>query len=101
LVINQNLQVMEDQVHHQEMERKKVLVIKENLVLPKKMIQDQLVLQITPSILEENHQKAHQQILIKKVMVLKEKRNLRVEVTGLKTLLLKSTVKKGLKSKFF
>ena len=109
MVINQNLQVMEDQAHHQEMEKRKVLVTKENLVmvtrenqvLPKKMTQNQLALQIILSILEENHQKAHQQILIKKALVLKEKGNLRAEAIDLKHLPLRSTVKKELKFKIF
>jgi len=35
-VINQSHLVLEDQAHHQEMERKKVLVIKENLALLKR-----------------------------------------------------------------
>jgi hypothetical protein len=65
------------------------------------MVQNQLVLQIIPSILEGNFQRILQKILRKKILPLKERRNLRVEVIDQKTLPLKNTVKKGLKPKIF
>jgi len=60
LVINRNHLATADQVHHQEMERKKVLVTKENLVLQKKMTRSQLVSQITQNTLEKKHLKVRQ-----------------------------------------
>ena len=92
---------MEDLDHHQEMERKKVLVIKENLVLLKKMTQNQQVLQIILNILEKKHLKVHQLVEKKKALVLMERRSLKVEVIDLKALPSKNTVKKELKSKTF
>ena len=59
LEINQNLLVKEDQIDHQEMERKKALATKENLVSLKKIIQNQLVLQIIQNTLEKKHLKVH------------------------------------------
>ena len=49
---------MEDQIAHQEMEIKKVLGIKENLVLETN--QNQLVLETIQNILEKKYQKVHQ-----------------------------------------
>ena len=83
------------------MERKKVLALKENQVLQKKIIQNQLVSQTTLSILEENLQKVHPQIQKKKALVQKERKNLRAEIVDLKTLALKNTVKKELNLKIF
>jgi len=99
LEINQNHLVMEDLAHHQEMVRRKVLVIKENLVLLKKMNPNQRVLQIILNILEKKHLKVHQQVEKKKALVLMERRNLKVEVTDLKASPSKNIVKKELKSR--
>ena len=65
------------------------------------MTQNQMVLQIIQSILEENFQKVHLQIQKKKALVLKEEKNLKVEATDLKVLPLKNIAKKELKSKTF
>ena len=62
LKINQNLLAKEDQIDHQEMERKKALAIKENLASLKKMIQDQLALQIIQNTLEKETLKVYQLI---------------------------------------
>ena len=101
LEINQNHLVTEDLIDHQEMERKKVLVIKENLVLLKKMTRNQLVSQITLNTLEKRHLKIHQIEEIIKAQALVERRSLKVEVTDLKALPSKNTVKKELKFKTF
>jgi hypothetical protein len=101
LVINQNNLVMEDQVHHQEMERKKVLVTKENLVLLKKMIQNQQASQTIQNTLARNHLKTLQLKVRKKNLVPMERKNLKVEMIDLKILPLKNTAKKELKSKIF
>jgi len=101
LVINQNHLATVDLAHHQEMEKKKVLATKENLVLLKKTTRNQLVSQITQNILEKKHLKVHQLVGIKKYLVLMEKRSLKVEVTDPKVLPLKNIVKKELKSKIF
>jgi hypothetical protein len=98
LVLREN-QVLE--INHQEMERKKVLVLRENQVLLKKINQSQMVLQIIQSISTENPQKIHLQTQRKKVLVLKERKNLKAEIVGLKTLALKNTVKKELNLKIF
>jgi hypothetical protein len=92
---------MEDLAHHQEMERKKVSVIKENLVLLKKMTRNQQASQIILNILEKKHLKVHQRVEKKKALVLMERRSLKVEVTDPKALPSKNTVKKELKSKTF
>jgi hypothetical protein len=92
-------QVLE--INHQEMERKKVLGLRENQVLLKKINQSQMVLQIIQSISTENPQKIHLQTQRKKVLVLKERKNLKAEIVGLKTLALKNTVKKELNLKIF
>ena len=60
-----------------------------------------MVLQIIQSISTENPQKIHLQTQRKKVLVLKERKNLKVEITDLKTLALKNIVKKELDSKIF
>jgi hypothetical protein len=83
------------------MERKKVLVLKENQVLLKKINQNQMVLQTIQSILKENPQKIHLQTQRKKVLVLKERKNLKAEIADLKTLALKNIVKKELDPKIF
>ena len=101
LETNQNQQVMEDQIHHQEMGRKKVLDLKENLVSSKKIIRNQVALQITQSILERNRLKIFQMKGRKKTLALKERKSLKAEVTDLKALPLKNIVKKELKSKIF
>jgi hypothetical protein len=93
-VINQSHLAMEDQVHHQEMERKKVLVIKENLALLKKMTQNQLVSQIIQNTLEKKHLKVHQLVEREKALVLMERRSLKAEVIDLKALPLRNIVKK-------
>jgi len=90
-----------DQTSHQEMERKKVLVLKENQVLLKKINQKQMVLQTIQSILKENPQKIHLQTQRKKVLVLKERKNLKVEIADLKTLHLKNIVKRELVPEIF
>ena len=98
LVLKEN-QVLE--INHQEMERKKVLVLKENQVFQKKMTENHLALQTIQNILAENHQKIHLQIQRKEKMVLRERKNLRVEIADQKTLVLKNTVKKELNLKIF
>ena len=60
-----------------------------------------MVLQITQSILEGKLQKTHPQIQRKKVLVLRERKNLRVEIADLKILALKNIVKKELDLKIF
>ena len=90
---------MADQVLHQEMVRKKVLATKGNLVLV--INQNHLVLQTILSTLEKKYLKAHQLVERKKTPVLMERRSLKAEVTDLKVLPSKSTVKKELKSKTF
>ena len=102
LEINQNHLVMEDLAHHQEMERKKVSVTKENLVLQKKITRNQQASQIIQNILEKKHLKVHPLVERKKaLLVLMERRSLKVEVTDLKALPSKNIVKKELKSKIF
>jgi hypothetical protein len=83
------------------MERKKVLVTKENLVLQKKMTQNLQVLQIILNTLEKKLLKVHILMEKKKAPVLMGRSSLKVEVTGPKALLSKNTVKKELKSKIF
>ena len=58
-----------------------------------------MVLQIIQSISKEDLRKTHHQTQKKKVLLLKEKKKLRVEIIDLKTLALKNIVKKeqGLK----
>ena len=90
---------MEDLIHHQEMGIKKVLVTKENLVL--EINQNQLVLQIIQNTLEKKYLKVHPPVERKKVLVLLARRSLKVEVTDLRVLPLKNTVKKELKFKTF
>ena len=98
---SQNHLVTADQVHHQETVRKKVLVTKVNLVLLKEKTRNQLVSQIIQNTLEKKHPKFHQQVGIKKVLVLMERRSLKAEMTDLKASPSKSIVKKDLKSKIF
>ena len=97
------------------MEKKKVSVTKVNLVLVinqnllatvdlallKKITQNQLVSQIIQNILGKKHLKVHQQVEIKKPLVLMERKSLKAEVTDLKASPSKSTVKRELKSKTF
>ena len=64
----------------------------ENLALG--INQNHLVLQIIQNILEKNHQMPHLAILIKRHLILKVKKNLKVETVGLKILLLKNIAKK-------
>ena len=90
-----------DQIDHQEMERKKVLVLKGNQVLLKKKRQNQLVLQTTQSTLEKNRQKIFLLMMKKKALDLRVRKNLKVEIADLKTLALKNTVKKELNLKIF
>ena len=90
-----------DQINYQDKERKKVLVLKENLVFQKKITQNHLALQTIPSILEENHQKIHLQTQRKKVLILKERKNLKAEIADLKALALKNIIKKELDTKIF
>ena len=101
MVISQNHLATVDPAHHQEMVRKKVLVIKESLVLVKKMDRNQLALLIIQNILEKKHLKIRQLVGIKKAPVMMERRSLKVEAIDLKTLPSKSIVKKELKSKIF
>ena len=93
--------VKEDLIDHQEMERRKALAIKENLVLQKKIIQNQLVLQITQNTLAKKHLKIHHLVQIKKTLALVEKRSLKAETTDLKVLPSKNIVKKELNLKTF
>ena len=83
------------------MERKKVLVSKENQFTQKKITQNQLASQTIPIILAENHQKIHFQIQRKEKLVLRERKNSRAEIADQKTLVLKNTVKKELNLKIF
>ena len=85
----------------QEMERRKVLVLKKNQVLQKKIIQNLLDLQITQSILEKNLQRTLLLTQKKKVLDLRVKKNLKVETVDLKILPLKNIVKKELIPKIF
>jgi hypothetical protein len=80
------------------MERKKVVVTKENLVMVKKITRNQLASLIIQSILEKNHQVVQR---VKKILLLKERKNLKAGVTDLKTLPLKNIVKKELRLKIF
>ena len=88
-------------INLQEMERKKVSALKENQVLPKKMKQNQLVLQTTQSTLGKNLQKIFLLMMKKKALDLRVRKNLKVEIADLKTLALKNTVKKELNLKIF
>ena len=58
-------------------------------------------LQITQNTLEENYQTTKQQVTIKKTSNLKKRRNLKIEIVGLKILPLKNIAKKELKFKIF
>src|SRR6056300_2028745 len=98
LVLKEN-QVLE--INLQEMERKKVLVLKENQVLQKKKNLDHLALQIIQNILEKNHQMTILPIKKKKALVLKVRKNLKAEIVDQKTLVLKNTVKKDQSLKIF
>jgi len=98
LALKEN-QVLE--INLQEMVRKRVLALKENQVLQKKIIQNHLALRTILSILEENLQKTHLQTQRKKALVLKERKNLKVEIADLKILALKNIVKKELNLKIF
>ena len=60
-----------------------------------------MVLQTIQSILKENPQKIYLQNQKKKVLVLKERKNLRVEIADQKTLALKNIVKKEINLKIF
>jgi hypothetical protein len=93
LVLKEN-QVLE--INYQEMERKKVLVLKENQVLLKKINQNQMVLQTIQIISKENLQTQR-----KKTLILKARKNLRVEIADLKNLALKNIAKKELDLKIF
>ena len=99
MVINQNHLVTEDLAHPQEMERKKVLVTKESLVLV--INQNQQASQIIQNTLEKKHLKLHQLVERKKALVLMERRSLKAEVIDLKASPSKNTAKKELKSKIF
>ena len=99
LLINQKPLVLEDLVHHQEMERKKVSVTKENLVLGTN--QNQQDSQIIQNTLEKKRLKVHLLVEIKKAIVLMERRSLKAEVIDLKALPSKNIVKKELRSKIF
>ena len=94
---------MEENLHktHLQIQKKKVLVLKGNQVLQKKITQNHLALQTILSILEENLQKTHLQTQRKKALVLKERKNLKAEIVDLKTLALKNIVKKELNFKIF
>ena len=83
------------------MDRRKVLGLKENLVLKKKMTLNNLALQIIRIILRENLQKIYLQVQRKKVLVLRERKNLKVEVVDLKILALKNIAKKDTNLKIF
>jgi hypothetical protein len=80
---------------------KKVFVLKENQVLLKKINQNQTVLQTIQIISKENPRKIHLQTQRKKVLVLKVRKNLRVEIADLKILALKNIAKKKLDFKIF
>jgi hypothetical protein len=98
LVLKENL-VLE--IDLQEMERKKVLVLKENQVFQKKKNLDHLALQIIQNILEKNHQMTILPIKKKKALVLRVRKNLKAEIVDQKTLVLKNTVKKDQSLKTF
>ena len=83
------------------MERKKVLALKENQVLQKKTIQNQMALQTIQNILEKNLQKVLLPIQRKKALVLGERKNLRAEIADLRVLALKNLVKKEINLKIF
>jgi hypothetical protein len=83
------------------MVRKKVLVIKGNLVLLKEKTRNQLVSQIIQNTLEKKHLKVHQLTGIKKVLVLMERRSLKAEVTDPKASPSKNIVKSEPKFKIF
>ena len=83
------------------MEKKKVLALRVNQVLLKKITQNHLDSQIIQNTLEENLQKTHLQIQKKKVLALRERKNLRVEIADLKTSALKNIVKQELEIKTF
>ena len=76
---------------------KKINLESPTLVMRKK----HLVLLITQNTLEKNRWTILLQILIKKAQDLKERKNLRVEIADLKSLLLKNIVKKEQKSRIF
>ena len=63
------------------------------------MLRNLMVLQIIQNILEENLLKIHLLIQRKKVLALRERKNLKAEVADLKALVLKNTVKKELNLK--
>ena len=65
------------------------------------LFRSQMVLQTIQNILRENLQKIHLQTQRNKVLVLKERKNLKVEIVDLKTLALKSISKKELDLKIF
>jgi hypothetical protein len=77
------------------------LGLRGNQVLQKKNKQNLQVLQIIQSILEKNLQKTHLQIMKKKALDLKARKNLKVETVDLKILHLKNIVKKEDNSKIF
>ena len=80
---------------------KKSFGFKGKKVSLKKIIQNQLALQITQNTLVKKHPKVHQMTEKKKALVLRVRKSLKVEVTDLKVLPLKNIVKKELKSKIF
>jgi len=94
LEINQKPPVMEDLTDHQEMERKKVSVTKENLALQKRITRNQQDSQIIQNILEKKHLKVHLLVEKKKVLVLMERKSLKAEVIDLKPSPSKNIVKK-------
>ena len=65
------------------------------------MTENHLALQTIQNILAENHQKINLQIQRKEKMVLRERKNLKVEIADLKALALKNIVKKELNLKIF
>ena len=101
LEINQNLSAKVDQIDHLEMERKKVLVIKGKSSFIKKNDSKPAGFTNNPKYFGRKTSENTSVDSEKKILLLKERRNLRVEVIDQKTLLLKNIVKKELKSKIF
>ena len=80
------------------MERKKVLGLKENQVLQKKIIQNHLALQIILNISEENLQKIHLQTQRKKSFGFKGKKKFKSRNSRPKSFSFKKHSKKRVKS---
>ena len=91
--------VTEDLVHHQEMERKKVSVTKENLVLATRSKPSGFT--NNPKYFGKKPSESSSTSQEKESSILRVKKSLKAEVIDLKALLLKNIVKKEAKSKIF